>query len=457
VAEDTASALFGVEGLRVFDADVDAGGSVTVWVVTDHPGAACCPDCGMASGRVHEYVLTRPRDLRRGLDEVAVAWCKRRWKCAGQGCARKTFTESLPGIPPRRRLTSRLRELLGAEVAERGCTVAEAGRWQQVSWPVTHQAFIDQADPVLAQSPALVAHLGIDEHRRGRPRWQADEQAGEYVLLADRWHTCFFDLSGDQGLLGQVEGRTADDAAYWLTQAPAAWRDAVQVVAIDMCSIYASAARRMLPQAQIVVDLFHVVQLAVKAIGDVRRRAVREQYGRRGRSGDPEYGVKGLLVRNLENLSAAQFAKVMDTLGGGRHGQQVLAAWIGKEKLRDALNLRARVTGSAPCERDVRGRLFAFYDWCARNDDIGELVTLARTVSRWEDQIVAAVLTGVSNARSESLNRIAKLEARQAYSFRNPANQRRRVRTACTRGRSRPRGAAIRRSRMVTGRPPDPG
>jgi transposase len=364
-----------VEGLRVFDADVDADGSVTVWVVTDHPGAACCPDCGMASGRVHEYVLTRPRDLRRGLDEVAVAWCKRRWKCAGQGCARKTFTESLPGIPLRCRLTSRLRELLGAEVAERGCTVAEAGRWQQVSWPVTHQAFIDQADPMLAQSPALVAHLGIDEHRRGRPRWQADEQAGEYVLLADRWHTCFFDLSGDQGLLGQVEGRTADDAAYWLTQAPAAWRDAVQVVAIDMCSIYASAARRMLPQAQIVVDLFHVVQLAVKAIGDVRRRAVREQYGRRGRSGDAEYGVKGLLVRNLENLSAAQFAKVMDTLGGGRHGQQVLAAWIGKEKLRDALNLRARVTGSAPCERDVRGRLFAFYDWCARNDDIGELVT----------------------------------------------------------------------------------
>jgi len=96
------------------------------------------------------------------------------------------------------------------------------------------------------------------------------------------------------------------------------------------------------------------------------------------------------------------------------------AAWIGKEKLRDALNLRARITRSTPCERDVRGRLFAFYDWCAQNDDIPELVTLARTVSRWEDEIVAAVLTGVSNARSEALNRIAKLEARQAYSFPQP-------------------------------------
>jgi transposase len=121
------------------------------------------------------------------------------------------------------------------------------------------------------------------------------------------------------------------------------------------------------------------------------------------------------------------------------------------------INLRARVTGSAPCERAIRDRLFTFYDWCAQHDDIPELASLARTIARWEDELIAATLTGVTNARSESLNRIAKLEARNAYSFRNPANQRRRVRTACTRGRSRPRRAATRRSRLVTGRPPDPG
>ncbi len=205
MAENTASALFGVEGLRVFDADVEAGGTVTVWALTDHPGAASCPDCGAVSGRVHEYVLTRPRDLRRGLGEIMVAWGKRRWKCVTRECARKTFTESLPAIPPRCRLTSRLRDLLATEVAERGRTVAEAGR--------------------------------------------------------------------------------------------------------------------MLPAARRVVDLFHVVQLAVKVTGDVRRRVVREKYGRRGRSGDPEYTVKSLPVRNLEHLSPAQFAKVMDTLGGDRDGR----------------------------------------------------------------------------------------------------------------------------------------
>lgn len=41
--------------------------------------------------------------------------------------------------------------------------------------------------------------------------------------------------------------------------------------------------------------------------------------------------------------------------------------------------------------------------------------------------MVAAVITGITKATSQSLNRLAKLEARQAYGFRNPLNQQRRV------------------------------
>ena len=455
--EDTASVLFGVEGLRVTGAEAGADGTLEIWAVTDHLAAGACPDCGTAARRVHELVLARPKDVRRADDPVRLWWVKRRWKCDERECKRKTFTEWLPQVPPRCRVTGRLRELAAADVADRGIPPAEAARHAGISWPVAHDAFAGAADPVLEKAPAQVAHLDIDEHHRGRPRFATDERAGEYVLLADRWHTCFFDLSGDQGLLGQVEGRTADDAAYWLAQAAPAWRDAIRVAAIDMCSIYAAAVRRMLPGARLAVDLFHVVQLAVKAVGDVRRRIVRVRYGRRGRSGDPEYGIKNLLVRNLEHLSPGQFAKVMDTLGKDRYGQEIAAAWIAKEKLRHALNLRARITGSAPCERDVRGRLAAFYHWCAQNDDIPEILSLAKTISRWEDEIVCAILTGVTNATSESLNRLAKLEARLAYGFRNPANQRRRVRIACTRGYRRSRTANTSMTRTVTGRKPDPG
>jgi Transposase len=146
------------------------------------------------------------------------------------------------------------------------------------------------------------------------------------VQLADRWHTCFYDLSGNQGMLGQAEGRIADDAAYWLAGATPAWRNAVQVVAIDMFTIYLSAVKRMLPGARVAVDLFHVVQLAVKTMNDMRRRAIREKYGRRGRAGDPEYGIKHLLERNLENLSPDNFAKIIETLDGDRDGQQIALA-----------------------------------------------------------------------------------------------------------------------------------
>jgi transposase len=458
VFEDTASVLFGVEGLQVTDVQAGPDGVLEMWAVTDYPPAAACPDCGVASDRVHERVLTRPRDVRRAGDAVGLRWVKVRRKCGNGGCPRKTFTEWVPQVRPRCRITARLREQAAHEVAGRGITPAEAARHTGISWPVVHEAFAAAADPVLQQAPAPVAHLGIDEHRRGRPRFATDEQTGEYVLLADRWHTCFFDLAGQQGLLGQVQGRTADDAAYWLAQAPPAWRDAIQTVTIDLCSIYAWAVRRMLPHAVLTADLFHIVQLAVKAVGDVRRRVVRARYGRRGRSGDPEYGIKSLLVRNLAHLSPAQFAKITATLDRDRYGQEIAAAWIAKEKLRDALNLRARVTGSVPCEREARDRLFAFYHWYAQNDDIREPVSLARTISRWEDQIVAAVITGVTNATAESLNRLAKLEARLAYGFRNPLNQQRRVRIACTRGyRRRSCTATPRRTHAVTGRKPDPG
>jgi hypothetical protein len=62
-----------------------------------------------------------------------------------------------------------------------------------------------------------------------------------------------------------------------------------------------------------------------------------------------------------------------------------------------------------------------------------------------------------SNATSESLNRLAKLEARMAYGFRNPLNQQRRVRIACTRGYRRSHTAADVGTRKVTRQKAHPG
>ncbi len=68
--QDTASALFGLEDLQVTDVEQGPDGALAVWVVTHHPAAAACPDCRTVSDRVHETVVTRPRDVRRAGDAV---------------------------------------------------------------------------------------------------------------------------------------------------------------------------------------------------------------------------------------------------------------------------------------------------------------------------------------------------------------------------------------------------
>ena len=112
-------------------------------------------------------------------------------------------------MPARKRLTTRLRAAAGAAVADAGRTVVQAARDHDVSWPVVAAAFVEHAERVLPAEPEPVAVLGMDETRRGRPRRVFDEAAGVWQTVVDRWHVGFVDLSGGQGLLGQVEGRTA--------------------------------------------------------------------------------------------------------------------------------------------------------------------------------------------------------------------------------------------------------
>jgi hypothetical protein len=88
-------------------------------------------------------------------------------------CPRKTFTEQVPAVPPGCRVTPRLREQCAAGVAD-GASPRHAG----VSWPVAHGAFAARADALPDGDPAPVAHLGIDEHRRGRPRWSGTRRPG---------------------------------------------------------------------------------------------------------------------------------------------------------------------------------------------------------------------------------------------------------------------------------------
>ena len=144
--------------------------------------------------------------------------------------------------------------------------------------------------------------LGIDEIRRGKAKWRFDEQAQSFITVADRWHVGMADLSGGAGLLGQVEGRNATVVTDWLEARGDAWKAGVAFVAIDMCTVFKSAIRAALPHATIVVDHFHVVQLANAALTEVRRRVTVQHRGRRGRKGNREWEIRNRLTRSAARM-----------------------------------------------------------------------------------------------------------------------------------------------------------
>jgi len=404
------------------------GGRV-VHVVTADPAASACPSCGEFSTSAKGRVTTRPRDIPYGPHRVRLVWHKRRWRCVDRRCARGSFTEQVPAAPARTRLTVRLRAELAGAVADQHRCVAEAAEHYGVGWATVHNAFIARVDPTLAAPLPVVAVLGIDETRRGRPVWKRDAGTGRWVLTCDRWHTGFVDSAGTGGLLAQVEGRSAAVVSGWLLAQPAPWREAITHVSIDLSASFAKGVRDGLPTATLVADRFHVVQLANDTVTAVRQRVVREHEGRRGRKVDPAWRVRRRLLTGHEHLRTETFVKMWNALiDTGAPGLEILGAYIVKEDLRALLAL----AGTHPDRRVISGRLYTFYNHAAASS-APEVHRLATTVDTWWPAILAGLETGYSNSRSEGYNRLAKHEGRNAFGFRNPVNQRRRIRWACTR------------------------
>ena len=161
----------------------------------------------------------------------------------------------------------------------------------------------------------------------------------------------------------------------------------------------------------------------------VRQRVTRESQGRRGRKTDPAWTSRRRLLTAHERLRPETFARMWNSLiDTGDAGVQVLQAYVVKEELRALLAL----AGTNPERHLIRTRLDSFYRHAAATD-APEAHRLAATIETWWPAIEAGILTGYSNAKSEGYNRLAKHEGRNAFGFRNPINQRRRIRRACTR------------------------
>jgi transposase len=117
--------LLGLEGLVVDRVELDPDGCRVVHVRTAN-ASPTCPSCATPSVPMKGWVCTRPRDLSFPVP-TRLVWRKSRWRCQEVTCRRSSFTESIPQIPSRMRVTGRLRDAAGRRVVV-GQTVSQATR-----------------------------------------------------------------------------------------------------------------------------------------------------------------------------------------------------------------------------------------------------------------------------------------------------------------------------------------
>ena len=136
--------------------------------------------------------------------------------------------------------------------------------------------------------------------------------------------------TGPARLLDMVEGRSKRAFKTWLSERPQAWRDKVEVVAMDGFTGFKTAAAEELPDAVAVMDPFHVVRLAGDALDRCRRRIQQIIHGHRGRKDDPLYRARRTLHTGAGLLTDKQKDRLADLFATEIHGDahvEVEATW----------------------------------------------------------------------------------------------------------------------------------
>ena len=391
-----ASALLGMRGFVVLT-DTDENGELWLLVETDHRVVGC-PNCGVRAVG-HGRSVVQVRDLPMGGRPVRLLWRKRRWRCNDSDCATVTFTERNELIegPLSTRAALEICRLVG----EDGRSVAEVARCFGIGWHSAWAAVERHGRPMIDDPRRLhgVRALGVDEHK---------------MLAAGPTHHSVFatqlvDLDSNR-LLDVVKNRSAASVSGWLAERTRWFRDHVFVAAIDPHAGYYRALSTSIPKAVITVDVFHAVKLANACIDDIRRRVQRETLGHRGRRDDPLFGIRRLLTRGYERLSDRQRERMEQGLRWGDPYDEVGAAVAVKEQLRTMYAARSLTS--------ARRELAVFYE-LAQNAGTPEVARLARTIKRWEPQILNFFTTGRTNARSEAQNLITEKLRRVAHGLRN--------------------------------------
>ena len=369
-----------------------------------------CRRCGcegISVGTVVRRLAHLPVGWRPTILRVTV----RRYRCTG--CGRVWRQNTTAAAAPRAKLSrAGVRWALEGIVVQH-LTMARVAEGLGVSWNTANDAVLAEGRRVLIGDPQrlkAVTTIGVDEHV-----WRHTRRGDKYV-------TVIIDLTpvregtGPARLLDMVEGRSKQAFKRWLAERDQAWRDGVEVVAMDGFTGFKTAAAEEVPDAVAVMDPFHVVHLAGDALDRCRRRVQLQVHGHRGLRDDPLYRSRRTLHTGKDLLTEKQHTRLSELFADENH-IAVEVTWALYQQMVAAYRHDDRSQG--------REQMVTLIDSISSGvpKALSEVITLGRTLKKRAADILAYFdRPGTSNGPTEALNgRLEHLRG-SALGFRNLKN-----------------------------------
>ncbi|MCH2535586.1 MAG: ISL3 family transposase [Bdellovibrionales bacterium] len=303
---------------------------------------------------------------------------------------KKTSTEPVDGIWPRRRSTQRFRKFIAKKCGTMS-DISTVSAFESVSFGFVHKVYYEQAAIKLKEYQSA-SHwpttLGIDEHFFRRTMGFT-----EFVTL-------FTDLNKKR-VFELALGKDNKSLLEQLLHIPG--RLNVKLVVIDMSSSYKALVKKLFPNAEIIADKFHVMRLFTPHI----MKAGKEIHGHR-----QELKTRRKLLCSRKKLD--YFVRYdIDQYLKQHTDLNELYRW--KERLFEIYRMkgfnRAKKAFNKMLHQMSQSKLEA-------------VQKVFRTFKRWKNEILRYFKFGYTNAYTERMNGTGKLVQRRAFGYKNFKNYR---------------------------------
>jgi len=358
-----------------------------------------CHRCGEKSHKLHQNHRYIVKDLPWGESPVFLDINRRQFKC--KKC-NKPFSENFDWVGKRRTYTKRLANKILPEVLEKDInSVAKKGL---VTTSEIERMLKDASSELSNFKPTALKKMGIDEIALVKGK-------GNYCAVLIDLEKC--------ELIGILERRTQSSIEKKLLSWGTEVWEQIEEVSIDMWRGYKSLVLKLMPNAQVVADRFHVMVQVNQELDSQRKQKKRElENSVKTAKSQKKKESYAHLLKGLKNSKYAILKNEKDL-----NEEQ-------SQKLAEVKEVSPTLKTMHELKEKIRQIFEEANDWLVGLLKLGSWLSEAqkyfpnsqKTIITWLDEIIAYFDHRTTSGVVEGINNKLKLIKRSGYGFRNFAN-----------------------------------